>query len=122
MPADLNKICNIADLEASQCRQFNYTDASGALVEAMLVKTAGTVKAYQNACPHWEVEMNWKPDEFLSPEQTHIICAVHGALFRLDDGLCVFGPCVRQKLKPIPVQVLDGAVYLPPQARQLPIV
>jgi nitrite reductase/ring-hydroxylating ferredoxin subunit len=112
MQADLNKICNIADLEASQCRQFNYTNASGALVEALLVKTLDTVKAYQNACPHWEVEMNWKPDEFLNPEQTHISCAIHGALFRIDDGLCIFGPCVRQKLKPIPVQVLDGAVYL----------
>lgn len=111
MPA-LNKICNVADLEASRCRPFHYTDVSGALVEALLVKTADTVKAYQNACPHWEVELNWKPDEFLNPERTHISCVIHGALFRLDDGLCVFGPCVRQKLKSIPVQVVDGAVYL----------
>lgn len=111
MPA-LHKICTLADLEPGLCRQFNYTDASGTLIEALLVKTAGTVRAYQNACPHWEVELNWQPHEFLNPERTHISCAIHGALFRLEDGLCVFGPCVRQRLKPVPVRVVDGAVYL----------
>ena len=34
----------------------------------------------------------------------------HGALFRLEDGVCVAGPCAGERLKPWPVAVIDGVV------------
>ncbi len=40
-----------------------------------------------------ESPLNWTPDRFLDLERKQIICATHGAVFCIDDGLCVGGPC-----------------------------
>ena len=40
----------------------------------------------------------------------HIRCTWHGALFRIDDGACVAGPCTGQRLTPWPVTVTDGTI------------
>ncbi len=40
-----------------------------------------------------ESPLNWTPDRFLDLERKQIICATRGAVFRIDDGLCVDGPC-----------------------------
>ncbi len=35
----------------------------------------------------------------------------HGALFRIDDGRCLAGPCQGDRLEPFPIAVRDGVVY-----------
>ena len=34
-----------------------------------------------------------------------ILCATHGALFRIEDGHCLSGPCVGESLTPLPVSI-----------------
>jgi nitrite reductase/ring-hydroxylating ferredoxin subunit len=37
---------------------------------------------------------------------------MHGALFEIDSGLCVSGPCAGKALRPLPVRVERGYVML----------
>jgi nitrite reductase/ring-hydroxylating ferredoxin subunit len=68
----------------------------------VVVHRGGRLYAYRNRCPHTGVELNWLPGQFLSIDGEHIQCATHGALFRIEDGLCVYGPCSGQSLQPLP--------------------
>lgn len=63
-----------------------------------LVQFDGLLYAYLNRCPHLGIELNWMPDQFLESGGDLIICSTHGALFKIDDGLCISGPCQGQAL------------------------
>ena len=77
----------------------------------VLVRQGGQVFAYVNTCPHYDrAPLGWKKDAFLNHARDHIMCAAHGALFRIADGACVIGPCLGQHLTAIPVQVQGGEV------------
>ena len=47
---------------------------------------------------------------FLDVTGTLIQCASHGALFLIQSGRCVAGPCAGQSLKKILSEVVDGEV------------
>ena len=72
---------------------------------AFVVHHPQGVSAYLNCCPHTGAPLNWQPDQFLDFEQKHILCSLHGALFRSDDGFCIAGPCLGESLTPVPVSV-----------------
>jgi nitrite reductase/ring-hydroxylating ferredoxin subunit len=40
------------------------------------------------------------------------MCATHGALFEIEDGKCVYGPCLGRSLAPIRIRVEGGNVLL----------
>ncbi|MEE8263379.1 MAG: Rieske (2Fe-2S) protein, partial [Gammaproteobacteria bacterium] len=40
----------------------------------------------------------WVPDQFLDETGNLLQCATHGALFRIEDGFCVAGPCTGASL------------------------
>ena len=75
-----------------------------------VVRRGAAVVGYVDRCPHAGVPMAQRLDDYLSPDGTLIACSWHGALFRIEDGLCVGGPCVGQRLQPWPVAVIDGAI------------
>lgn len=62
------------------------------------VRRGGQVYVYINRCPHRGVGLEWKPDQFLDPSNSLIQCATHGALFLIEDGECVAGPCAGKSL------------------------
>jgi nitrite reductase/ring-hydroxylating ferredoxin subunit len=62
------------------------------------VRRDGQVYVYINRCPHRGVGLEWTPDQFLDPSNSLIQCATHGALFLIEDGECVAGPCAGQSL------------------------
>ena len=65
-----------------------------------------------NRCPHAGHPLNWRPDEFLTPDRSLIICRSHGALFQIRDGRCVAGPCAGQSLRELPVRIENDQVIL----------
>lgn len=78
----------------------------------LLVRQGGRVYGYVNTCPHYDrAPMAWKKDEFLNGDRSRILCAAHGALFRIEDGVCEVGPCLGQALTRVEVIIQDGAVY-----------
>ncbi len=67
-------------------------------INLFAVRKDGHVYAYQNRCPHRGVPLEWQPDQFLDSSRSLIQCAIHGALFLIDSGECVTGPCEGESL------------------------
>ncbi len=78
-------------------------------MEAFVIKKAGRYFAYINHCPHTGAPLDWVPDQYLNLDQSYIQCAMHGALFEIETGLCVYGPCVNRRLESVPLdQVIQA--------------
>lgn len=85
---------------------------SGKQIEILLVRKAGEIYAYHNRCPHTGIQLEWIPDQFLDLDGHYIQCATHGALFRMQDGYCLRGPCTGDFLTQLNVQQVDGVVVM----------
>jgi nitrite reductase/ring-hydroxylating ferredoxin subunit len=80
--------------------------------ESMVLLRAGDiVQGFLNICPHAGRLLNWAPGRFLIEDGT-LVCAAHGASFRIPDGLCVGGPCRGQTLREVALRIEQGAVHL----------
>lgn len=81
-------------------------------LRAFVVRRGEQAFAYVNRCPHAGHPLDWLPNRFLNADESLIQCASHGALFTLESGHCVVGPCAGKSLIAIAVQVLAGDVVL----------
>lgn len=100
-------LCRLDDLPEGQSKGFAlHPDAHYA--DLLVVRTRTGIYAYRNRCPHTGAPMEWEPDRFLDFSNTRIQCGIHGALFRVEDGYCIAGPCARQSLQRIAVTERDG--------------
>ncbi len=102
-------ICRLDELADRECREFEW-HARDEVVPAFLLRLGDEAVAYRNRCPHTGAPLNWLPQQFLSVEQEFIQCAIHGALFRPHDGLCLHGPCNGRSLEVIPLTIKAGVV------------
>lgn len=84
----------------------------GAPWRLFVVRTEAGAVAYENTCPHQGAPLDWAPDTFLDITRRFIQCSLHGARFRIEDGLCFRGPCLGQRLRPVAVRLSDGEVHL----------
>lgn len=107
-------ICSLHELQDPGARGFTLGEGDWPL-RGFVVRSGTTVRAYLNYCPHAGFPLNWSPHGFLAPEAPLILCAQHGALFEIDSGRCVSGPCFGAALRPLPVRVVGGCVMLDPQ-------
>ncbi|MHC8317772.1 Rieske (2Fe-2S) protein [Pseudomonas sp. LB3P31] len=76
------------------------------------VRREGRVYVYINRCPHRGVGLEWQPDQFLDGSNSLIQCATHGALFLIEDGECVAGPCAGQSLTSVPCREDDQGIWI----------
>jgi nitrite reductase/ring-hydroxylating ferredoxin subunit len=84
------------------------------LQDVLVVRRGQGVYAYINSCPHTGSPLDWNEHEFLSLDKRYIQCAMHAALFRLEDGICVAGPCTGASLTAIAVEVEADLVIFSP--------
>lgn len=85
---------------------------AGCLINILIVQKEGEVHGYLNHCPHLGTPLDWIPGEVLDRDGTYITCATHGALFLIDSGYCVSGPCAGESLRNLPLKVRDGQAFL----------
>ena len=78
----------------------------------ILHRDGDAMRAWYNICPHAGRRLDWAPGQFLKSREGHLVCAVHGATFELDQGLCVAGPCRGESLRAVAIVVRDGQVWL----------
>jgi nitrite reductase/ring-hydroxylating ferredoxin subunit len=104
-------LCRFDALEDPGTRGFTLNLPSGSL-QMFVVRRHGRVYAYRNSCPHTGVALEWQRHRFLDPERELIQCSLHGALFRVETGECLRGPCLGAYPEPLPVWVRHGAVLL----------
>ena len=48
----------------------------------------------------------------MAADKRHFLCRTHGALYRIDTGACVQGPCGGLSLEPLAIELDAGRVYL----------
>jgi nitrite reductase/ring-hydroxylating ferredoxin subunit len=74
------------------------------------VRRGDAVHGYVDRCPHMGLPLAQKLDDYLSPAGDAIACSWHGAMFEVETGKCVGGPCPGARLTPWPVSVVNGAI------------
>ncbi|SRR5690606_4009617 len=104
-------LCAFDELDENAGKGFELP-LHGSLQRIFVVRRGGQVYGYHNVCPHRGTTLDWLPDQFMDPECRYLQCATHGALFRVEDGHCVAGPCAGKRLAPVTVTVHDGQVLL----------
>lgn len=100
-------LCPLDDIPADGARGFTLGEHS-----LFAVRRDGGVFVYRNSCPHRGVELNWTEHQFLDLDGELIQCATHGALFLIDSGECVAGPCRGRHLQAIASEVIDGSLHV----------
>lgn len=101
------RLCLLNELPDGDSRGFDLDDQA-----LFAVRRGDRVQVYRNLCPHRGIRLEWQPDRFLDLERQYIQCATHGALFTLDSGECIAGPCPGERLEAIPCRVVDGEVLI----------
>ena len=104
-------LCHLDEIGEGQARGFLIGDGV-ARRDVILVRRDGALRAYVNSCPHQGTPLETFPDKFLDERGRLFVCSTHGARFRVEDGVCVSGPCAGKALVPIACEVRDGAVVL----------
>lgn len=106
-------LCRLDAIPDGDSAGFATTHPDGRRLDVLAVRRAGNVFAYVNGCPHSRgAPLDLIPGRFLSFDKTFIICSSHGALFCIEDGYCVDGPCAGKSLTPLKVVVEGDWVYL----------
>lgn len=75
-----------------------------------VVRRGGRAFGYVDRCPHAGLPLAQVLDHYLTPDGGLIACSWHGALFAVETGTGVGGPCVGARLSPWPVAVEDGRI------------
>ena len=107
----LTKVCDIKEIMENEC--INIKIAKGKKQKSIFaVKKNGGFFVYLNSCPHIGTPLNLIPNKFLSHNDNHIICSTHGALFEIETGFCIAGPCINKSLIKIPAAIKNNALFI----------
>ena len=104
-------ICSIEEIDLPGSKEFSLKHGKQ-IVEGFVVRHKGGVSVYKNQCPHTGASLNWQPDQFLSFDNAFIQCSIHGAMFQMQDGLCIHGPCLGQNLEKIQFDEDSGRIFV----------
>jgi len=104
-------LCSIDEIEDGNSAGFTIKNG-GKDFRVLAVRRDNHVHVYANKCPHIGVPLDMLEGKFLNMDKTLIQCATHGALFQIQDGECVSGPCVGQSLSEIETRVDGTDVYV----------
>jgi nitrite reductase/ring-hydroxylating ferredoxin subunit len=103
-------LCQMDELSERQARGFDPLNSGRDTV--FVVRHAGELRVYRNLCPHLDVRLEYRKDRFLSADGTRIICYAHGAQFLPDTGVCVYGPCLGERLCALKFRIEDDWLVL----------
>jgi nitrite reductase/ring-hydroxylating ferredoxin subunit len=91
------RVVGAGQLALGESHTFEFERDGKALPGFVLRHEAGLF-AYLNRCPHWAVDLDMGDERFYAADVDRIYCKNHGALFRVTDGVCDWGPCLGKAL------------------------
>jgi len=100
---------DVNDIPEGGCKEFTVGE-----IKLFCVKKAGQIHLYENRCPHAGLPLNWFPDKFLDRDGELIQCTSHGALFQIDTGRCVAGPCAGRHLRKADFKIENNQMIIRP--------
>jgi nitrite reductase/ring-hydroxylating ferredoxin subunit len=101
------RLCAPDEVAEGQSRGFEIAGE-----KLLAVRKDGKLYAYRNRCPHRGIPLEWLPDQFLDHSASLIQCATHGALFLIESGECVAGPCAGQSLQELAIREDDQGIWI----------
>lgn len=101
------RLCAPDEVAEGQSRGFEIASE-----KLFAVRKNGQLYAYRNRCPHRGIPLEWLPDQFLDHSASLIQCATHGALFLIESGECVAGPCAGQSLQELAIREDEQGIWV----------
>jgi nitrite reductase/ring-hydroxylating ferredoxin subunit len=104
-------LCRVNELPEGSARGFRF--GRGVAVRAVIiVKKGGAIYAYDDACPHMGTPLAFLPGRYFDRDGRELLCATHGARFRVEDGFCLSGPCAGRSLARAAIRIESDVVVL----------
>lgn len=100
-------LCAPHELAEGQSRGFK---AAG--LNLFAVRRQGRVYAYRNSCPHREIPLGYDAEQYLDGSGRLLQCGHHGALFLIETGECIQGPCLGDVLEALPCREDKQGIWL----------
>ncbi len=101
-------LCSSDALPEGTSRTFSVAD-----LKLFGVRRQGRAYLYRNRCPHRGIALQGSAQAcVLDPSAQLIECAHHGALFLIDSGECVAGPCAGEWLEALDCHEDDRGLWL----------
>ena len=104
-------LCKTTDIEDPGSKSFEVK-IKRKTQSIFVVHKNGEFFAYYNKCPHTGAGLEWQEGQFLDMDNALIQCATHDALFMIDSGECIAGPCVGDTLQTIPITINADVIEL----------
>ncbi|PLX35590.1 MAG: hypothetical protein C0605_09335 [Hyphomicrobiales bacterium] len=101
------RLCPLEEMPDPGARGFEFGEGRER-TELVAVRAGADAAVFINACPHQGTPLETFPDRFLTRSGTRLLCSTHGAEFRLEDGLCVKGPCKGKSLQKVDSRLEKG--------------
>jgi len=104
-------LCKTSDIEDPGSKSFDVK-IKHKTRSIFIIHKDGEFFAYYNQCPHTGASLEWQQDKFLDLDKRLIQCATHDALFTINSGKCIAGPCAGENLQAIALSIRTGEIYL----------
>ena len=102
-------LCHTNEISDPGSKSFEFKQGREN-ISLFVVHKDGSFNAYINRCPHTGVNLEWQQDQFLDMDNMYIQCSTHDALFEIDSGECVAGPCVGDSLQAVELIIEDDQI------------
>jgi len=106
MPEPGSTLCTLEEIPDPGAIGIELENAS----DIIIIRQGAALCAYINSCPHQGTPLETLPNRFLTRDKKYLLCTTHGAWFRIEDGICVHGPCKGDALRSIRVKLLGGII------------
>jgi len=103
-------ICNLDSLIQNRA-EIRHIDTNHGPISIIIVSKNSQVYAYENKCPHGWISLDSASSEINSGCKQYIQCSSHFAQFRIEDGLCIYGPCQGHSLLKLDIQVRMNNIF-----------
>jgi nitrite reductase/ring-hydroxylating ferredoxin subunit len=100
-----------AELAERACVKFRIDDPVDPR-EGFLLRVDGTLLAFENRCPHWEVDLDLGLGDPYLTDLDRIFCRNHAAVFDPATGRCESGPPLGRSIRRFPVTVQDRDAFV----------
>ncbi|MBF0335764.1 MAG: Rieske 2Fe-2S domain-containing protein [Alphaproteobacteria bacterium] len=108
----MTPLCPVESIEDPGSAGFVIETTDGRKRAIMVVQANGHLRGYVNHCPHRGHPLDFTPGRFLDLTRTFVLCASHGALFSVETGRCLAGPCLGDGLEPVALVVAGGMIMV----------
>ena len=102
----------LTDAQAAEVARGRFVRVGPAFDSVLVGRVDGRWRAYANLCRHRALPLDLGAPSAMSDDGRYLLCHQHGALYRLDDGRCVSGPCAGDALAEVAITASGGEVLL----------